>query len=84
MLQLSAKSIYRLAKDDPTMPMLKLGGKRGGSVRFAGAALERWLRRPQSRGVHTTRSLSAVRGRSPQERRSCGMPKRARGLIPVG
>ena len=50
MLQLSAKSIYRLAKADPTMPMLKLGG----SVRFHRERLERWLRdreqgRPQMR-----------------------------------
>ena len=30
LLQLSAKSIYRLAADDPTMPMLKLGG----TIRF--------------------------------------------------
>lgn len=40
MLQLSAKSIYRIAKADPTMPMLKLGG----SIRFHRERLERWLR----------------------------------------
>jgi len=40
MLQLSAKSIYRLAASDPTLPMLKVGG----SVRFPRERLERWLR----------------------------------------
>lgn len=40
LLQLSAKSIYRLAKADPTLPMLKLGG----TVRFPRERLERWLR----------------------------------------
>jgi excisionase family DNA binding protein len=40
LLQLSAKSVYRLAKADPTMPMLKLGG----TVRFPRERLERWLR----------------------------------------
>lgn len=30
LLQLSAKSVYRIARADPTMPMLKLGG----TVRF--------------------------------------------------
>ena len=59
MLQLSAKSIYRLAKDDPSMPMLKLGGKRGGSVRFPRERLERWLR-DREQGRPHTRSLSAV------------------------
>lgn len=50
LLQLSAKSVYRLAKADPTMPMLKIGG----TVRFPRERLERWLRdreqgRPQMR-----------------------------------
>jgi excisionase family DNA binding protein len=40
LLQLSAKSVYRLAKDNPTMPVLKLGG----TVRFHRERLERWLR----------------------------------------
>lgn len=39
-LQLSAKSIYRLAKTDSTLPMLKIGG----TVRFPRERLERWLR----------------------------------------
>jgi excisionase family DNA binding protein len=55
MLQLSAKSIYRLANDDPTMPMLKIGG----TVRFPKERLERWLR-DREQGRPHTRSLSAV------------------------
>ncbi len=55
MLQLSAKSIYRLAKDDPTMPMLKIRG----AVRFPRERLERWLR-DREQGRPQTRSLSAV------------------------
>lgn len=38
-LKLSAKTIYRLAKTDPTLPMLKLGG----AVRFPRERLLRWL-----------------------------------------
>lgn len=55
MLQLSAKSIYRLAKSDPTMPMLKLGG----TVRFPRERLERWLR-DREQGRPRTGSLSSV------------------------
>jgi excisionase family DNA binding protein len=40
LLKLSPKSIYRLAKDDPTLPMLKLGG----AVRFPKDRLLKWLR----------------------------------------
>ena len=39
LLQLSVKSIYRLAKDNPDMPALKLGG----TVRFPKERLLRWL-----------------------------------------
>jgi excisionase family DNA binding protein len=38
-LKLSPKTIYRLAKTDPTLPMLKLGG----AVRFPRERLLRWL-----------------------------------------
>lgn len=38
-LRLSPKTIYRLAKGDPTLPMLKLGG----AVRFPRERLLRWL-----------------------------------------
>jgi excisionase family DNA binding protein len=38
-LRLSPKTIYRLAKADPTLPMLKLGG----AVRFPRERLLRWL-----------------------------------------
>jgi predicted DNA-binding transcriptional regulator AlpA len=43
LLQLSAKSIYRLAKDDSTFPMLKLGAGRNSTMRFPRERLARWL-----------------------------------------
>jgi len=55
MLQLSAKSVYRLAKADATMPMLKLGA----SVRFPRERLERWLQQ-REQGRPRTGSLSSV------------------------
>ena len=55
MLQLSAKSVYRLWKADPTMPMLKIGG----SVRFPRDRLLRWLHQ-REQGRPRTGSLSAV------------------------
>jgi excisionase family DNA binding protein len=55
MLQLSAKSIYRLAKEDASMPVLRIGG----SLRFHRERLERWLR-DREQGRPRTRSLSAV------------------------
>ncbi len=39
MLQLSTKTIYRLASADPSMPVLRIGG----SVRFPRERLLRWL-----------------------------------------
>jgi predicted DNA-binding transcriptional regulator AlpA len=47
MLQLSAKSIYRLARADATLPQLKLMG----SVRFPRERLLRWLRAREGRPV---------------------------------
>ena len=55
MVQLSGKTIYRLAKEDPTMPALRIGG----SLRFPRERLERWLRE-REQGRARTRSLSAV------------------------
>ena len=55
MLQLSAKSVYRLAKADATMPMLKVGG----AVRFPRERLERWLHQ-REQGRPRTGSLSSV------------------------
>jgi predicted DNA-binding transcriptional regulator AlpA len=43
LLQLSAKSVYRLASSDPTFPLLKLGAGRNASVRFPRERLLRWL-----------------------------------------
>jgi excisionase family DNA binding protein len=40
LLRLSVKSVYRVAANNPDMPMLKIGG----SVRFPRERLERWLR----------------------------------------
>ncbi len=58
MLQLSAKSIYRLAKQDPTFPQLKLAG----SVRFPRERLMRWLRdREQGPGRQRANALSPLR-----------------------
>jgi excisionase family DNA binding protein len=60
LLQVSAKSIYRWAADDPTFPKLKIGG----TVRFPRERFLRWLRdreqgsrRPRMRKV--TRSVEA-------------------------
>ncbi len=39
MLQVSVKSVYRWAKDDVSMPVLRIGG----TVRFPRAKLLRWL-----------------------------------------
>jgi len=47
MLRLSAKSVYRLAKRDPTFPQLKLMG----SVRFPRERLLRWLRSREGAGA---------------------------------
>jgi excisionase family DNA binding protein len=55
MLQLSSKSIYRITKADPSMPMLKIGG----SIRFPRERLLRWLQQ-REQGRPRTRSLSAV------------------------
>jgi excisionase family DNA binding protein len=68
MLQLSAKSVYRLAKADPTMPALKIGG----SVRFHRERLERWLRdreqgRPQMRRQVLSMAKPASEKETPRE-----------------
>lgn len=47
LLRLSAKSVYRLAKSDPSFPMLKLAS----AVRFPRSRVLRWLAdREQGRG----------------------------------
>ncbi len=56
LLRVSEKSVYRWAKTEPTMPVLKLGG----SVRFPRERLLRWLEQrtqgtPQSvKRLHVT------------------------------
>ena len=54
LLQLSPKTIYRLAALDPSMPMLKLGG----TVRFPRERLLHWL---QAREQGPGRGRAAVR-----------------------
>jgi excisionase family DNA binding protein len=68
-LQVSIKSVYRWAKNDPTLPALKIGG----TVRFPRERLERWLRdceqgRPQLR--RQVRSITES-GISATRRASC-------------
>jgi len=55
MLRLSVKSIYRLAEQDATMPVIKLGG----AIRFPQALLLKWLEqhtqgRSRPRSAHQT------------------------------
>jgi predicted DNA-binding transcriptional regulator AlpA len=54
LLQLSAKSVYRLAASDPTFPMLKLGAGRNATVRFPRERLLRWLEQ-RTQGVRPLR-----------------------------
>ena len=64
MLQVSPKSIYRWAKIDPTLLMLKLGG----TVRFPRERLLRWLRdREQGRSRIRRPVLSSAKSAPPQE-----------------
>lgn len=63
MLQLSAKSVYRLSKADPTMPMLKLGG----TVRFPRERLERWLRDREQGPRMRRQVLSVAKGATDKE-----------------
>ena len=56
LLQLSSKTVYRLVKTDPTMPMLKIGG----AVRFPRERLERWLRE-REQGPARPRGVGARR-----------------------
>jgi len=59
MLRLSPKSIYRLSREDPTFPMLKVGG----AVRFPRERLLRWLlRREQGPGRPRSAQRSAHGG----------------------
>jgi excisionase family DNA binding protein len=55
MLQLSAKSLYRLAKSDPTLPMIRLGRGKNASVRFPRERLLKWLRDREQGRAHPMR-----------------------------
>ena len=65
LLQVSEKSVYRWAKTDPTMPMLKIGG----TVRFPRERLERWLRSREQGQPTQRRLLSVAKPASDQEAR---------------
>lgn len=66
MLQVSPKSVYRWAKIDPTLPVLKLGG----TLRFPRERLLRWLRdREQGQPRIRRPVLSSAKSASPQEAR---------------
>src|SRR5215467_11629927 len=62
LLRVSEKSVYRWAKDDPSMPMLRLGG----TVRFPRERLERWLR-DREQGRPLMRVARASKGLRVQE-----------------
>lgn len=63
LLQLSAKSIYRLARADATMPMLKIGG----TVRFPRERLERWLREREQGRPQLRRQVLSVAKSAPDK-----------------
>ena len=68
LLRLSAKTVYRLAKGDPTFPALKLGG----TVRFPRERLLRWLwDREQGRPRMRRQVASAVKA-APEQRAGSG------------
>jgi excisionase family DNA binding protein len=67
LLRVTARSIARWVKQDPTMPMLKIGGK----VRFPRERLLRWLR-AREQGENRSKRLSqpVLSLREPLERAS--------------
>jgi len=62
LLRVSTKSVYRLAAD-PSMPVLRLGG-RGGALRFPRIGLEAWLR-AREQGAGRPRRGAGRRGGAP-------------------
>ncbi len=44
LLQVSKKTLSRWAKKDPSLPVLRIGGKVGGTLRFPRERFLRWLR----------------------------------------
>lgn len=58
LLRASAKSVYRWAAEDPTMPCLRIGGSKRGKVLFPRDRLMTWLRqREQGSGQPRSRKL---------------------------
>lgn len=62
LLRLSVKSVYRLAKTEPTLPVLRIGG----SIRFPRERLERWLR-DREQGPGRPRRLRVANDAKPNE-----------------
>jgi excisionase family DNA binding protein len=67
MLQISIKSVYRWAAQDPTMPALRIGG----TVRFPRERLERWLRDREQGAPRMRRQVLSV-AKPSKERESAG------------
>ena len=64
LLRLSAKSVYRLAKADPTFPVVRLGAGRNASIRIPRARLLAWLEErtqghPLRRRMRASRNLAS-------------------------
>jgi hypothetical protein len=62
-LSVSTKSVYAWAKSDPSMPQLRLGGGRGGTLRFPAAGIAKWLKSHEGPPA-TTRSVQLVSSRT--------------------
>jgi excisionase family DNA binding protein len=67
LLQVSAKSIYRWIKDDPTLPALRIGG----TVRFHRERLQRWLRAREQGAPRMRRQMLPV-AKSPTSKEPAG------------
>jgi excisionase family DNA binding protein len=67
LLQVSAKSVYRWTKDDPTIPALRIGG----TVCFHRERLERWLRGREQGTPRMRRQMRAV-AQSPTSKEPAG------------
>jgi excisionase family DNA binding protein len=56
-LRVSVKSIYRWAAEDATMPQLRLGTGKGGTLRFPRERVMRWLRQREGATAVITRGI---------------------------
>ena len=62
-LSVSVKSVYLWAKSDPSMPQIRLGGGRGGTLRFPADGIAKWLKSHEGPPA-TTRSVQLVSSRT--------------------